>query len=448
MYVHVDSINNKKFRKLISKCCNRLTKKTLVSLISAINSNSMGSKTVFEFSNNIKKLKIEFEKNKKNNTLYIDSGGYSIITGNVRFSSTKRAIECYNKFIVNEESSFDRIFSLDIPYWGNHQDSKHLSRLNLEKFNTISTEYLIDSISNNKQLAEKLHFVWHFKLKSQFDVWRNIFKSHGISSVTAKYAIGGLVGLRERFQTANGRILDFSPFTSMAVKCLAEHLSGPLCSQRFCLHFLGINHPVDRIQIALIDLVFGEFCGRYGYPKPELTYDTINYTISAMNNSRSLKICSYENGALTNYNSFVKVPSNIIKKVYVTDEEYEVYKNESQRFINNEKYNIIYFLSPLNVYSEKSKDAFFADSMKQLEIHSEILMQIDSNIFYDHVIRKINNLFLTLCNTISDIFKPSLTTNCVELFLGVRHLLNGDMSNIDARVEKTIGTLRLPDPFI
>jgi hypothetical protein len=410
-----------------------------------MNSNLMGSNSILEFSDNLKKLKKELIN--QNNKIYVDSGGYSIIKGDVRFDSTKRFIECYNYFILNESSSCDRIFSLDIPFWGNIEDSMYMSKFNLEKYNDLSTDYLTKSISINKKIADKLHFVWHFKFKSQFDVWRKIFKSYGVNGVTAKYAIGGLVGLRERFQSTNGKVLDFSPFTSMAAKCLAEHLSGPLCCQRFCLHFLGVNHPVDRLQIALIELVFSEFCTKYGYPKPELTYDSINYTISAMNNSRSLKISSYEDGALTNYDNFAKVPSNIIRNVYITNEEYEIFKHEVNRFLNNEKYEKVDFLAPLNVYSEMSRDAFFTDSLKYYELYSEIISQNQGNHFYSNSRKKIEKLLSKNIHILTENVKSSVTNNCIELYLSVRYLLNGDMKSIDNRVEKTINTLRLPDPF-
>jgi type VI protein secretion system component Hcp len=117
-----------------------------------MNSNLMGSNSILEFSDNLKKLKKELIN--QNNKIYVDSGGYSIIKGDVRFDSTKRFIECYNYFILNESSSCDRIFSLDIPFWGNIEDSMYMSKFNLEKYNDLSTDYLTKSISINRNCGQ------------------------------------------------------------------------------------------------------------------------------------------------------------------------------------------------------------------------------------------------------------------------------------------------------
>jgi hypothetical protein len=94
-----------------------------------------------------------------------------------------------------------------------------------------------------------------------------------------------------------------------------------------------------------------------------------------------------------------------------------------------------------------SRDAFFTDSLKYYELYSEIISQNQGNHFYSNSRKKIEKLLSKNIHILTENVKSSVTNNCIELYLSVRYLLNGDMKSIDNRVEKTINTLHLPDPF-
>ena len=91
-----------------------ITGTSLISLISALNSNSFGYDTLFRFDQNIRKFNDQYLNN---SIRFRDSGGYSIIVGDVNPNDIGKFINCYVKHLKDSNDTFDYIFSLDIPFF-------------------------------------------------------------------------------------------------------------------------------------------------------------------------------------------------------------------------------------------------------------------------------------------------------------------------------------------
>lgn len=444
-YVHVESGLQSRSGIDYSKASVRLSSRTLVSLIHALGKQNFGFDSTLKIAQKIHDYKNRLQL--KDLKIYADSGGYSIIKGDVPFDKTTSFINCYNRFFEHEQNSFDSIFSLDIPFWGRKEDSQHLTTKNLFYFNDKSTKDSLDVISKHPELANKWFFVWHFKFPSQFHAWSDIFAKHEVSHVTSNYAIGGQVSLRKFFESERGKTLDFTAFTAMAFLCLAEHLSGPLAEKQFKLHVLGIYNEIDRLQLIIVDKLFTTFLESHNLPAPEITHDTINYTVSAMYNSRNLTTHKFDGLILHEYDSIFEVPETFIKEIYYDEDLYSGFIEERERQKNFDKFDDISFIVPLNVYSNLQIDLFLEHLASKMNLDIIISSEINSY--------KLENTVNTVCNRITNDYPfffdsnkgETLKNNLISTHNCCRLLQNGDIAGIRSVVTHYIKLLGLSDPF-
>lgn len=136
-YVHVESGLQSRSGIDYSRASVRQSSRALVSLIHALGKKSFGFDSTLRLAQKIRDYKERLQL--ENLKVYVDSGGYSIIKGDVPFDQTTSFINCYNRYLEYEQDSFDFIFSLDIPFWGRDEDSQHLTKKNLFYFNDKST---------------------------------------------------------------------------------------------------------------------------------------------------------------------------------------------------------------------------------------------------------------------------------------------------------------------
>ncbi|WP_321402613.1 hypothetical protein [Maridesulfovibrio sp.] len=371
--------------------------------------------------------------------LYVDSGGYSMITGDVPFEKTTDFIDCYNRFFEYHNDSFDYIFSLDIPIWGGEKNTRHLTKKNLKRFNEKSIQDSLSVIKKNPVLADKWFFVWHFKFQSQFDIWSDIFMSQNVSQYTSNYAIGGQVGLRKMAEEATGKKLNFTPFTAMAFLCLAEHLSGPLTHKQFKLHVLGIYNIIDRFQLILIDKLFSSFLSEHNLPTPEITHDTINYTRSGLYDARKLKPYSFNGQSLDRYENIFKIPDSLLRKIYFNEILYNSFISERDRQKEFKEFDDVSFIVPLSVYSNLEQDRFLEHIEKQYNLCNGLsgldINRVTSVILQDHPD------YFSISQKDEIINNLSALQHCMKL------LRNGDIEGLKVMVKHYIKMLSLDDPF-
>ena len=131
-YVHVGSGRGPPY---IEEAIARNAPNRLVSLIGGLRQKEFGYDTLQKVSEDIVNYRKQYIE-PFGRTLYVDSGGYSIIKGDIRPQDTSKANGCYQKYLETERNSYDYIFSLDIPV--NLKYPSFNTRENLYRFNKTS----------------------------------------------------------------------------------------------------------------------------------------------------------------------------------------------------------------------------------------------------------------------------------------------------------------------
>jgi hypothetical protein len=256
------------------------TRNTLISIISGMSQTNFGLDTMSKAKTQIRKYK-ELYIDKYNSKLYIDSGGYSVIVGDIHPNDGIKMIECYHDYAKTELDIYNRIFSLDIPIflkYPNFCTYNHIYYLNYESLKN-SKELLI----NNEEFQKKFQFVWHFKIKEQYLIWNDIYNKLELNKYVQNYAIGGLVGLRGIVN------IKFAPFISLCFKILFNYIERQDFKNSLNIHILGIYIKTDRFMIELLEQLFNKYLEEYN-ATCNITYDSINYMRTAQLKSKNMEI--------------------------------------------------------------------------------------------------------------------------------------------------------------
>ena len=328
-----------------------VTNKALISLIHGLSQKRFGFDTAkdiaLQIQDYVRTRPVDFD-------LYIDSGGYSIIQGDVPFDKTHMFIESYHQYLEHHHQDFNYIFSLDIPIWGKEGEKEKNTIENLYKFNKISLSYSRDLLQKHKQeLTDKFLFVWHFKILEQFETWNKIYDELEINSWIKNRAVGGLVGLR-----GDLKYIDFSVFIPIAFRCFYDHLEGPYANDIFKIHFLGINRPQDRFVITLLEKLFQRYLNDSS--QTDFTYDSINYTRNALFKARAPEVFDFKNTELTLYKNVHKLPENIINQVYFTPALKQGFFSSRESLAEFERLKDTSVFVPLNTYSNVMLDKYLS----------------------------------------------------------------------------------------
>lgn len=280
--------------------------------------------------------------------LLIDSGGYSIIKGEVHPTEIFRFVQCYNTLLRLENESCDRIFSLDIPW------SKVFSEMNskqkITEFNAYSLSTAREILLENPVIAQKFSFVWHFKMQAQYEIWKGLYHDLSLNDIILNRAIGGMVALRG----ITG--IKFSPFIGIAYRCLLDYLDAKRFEHPFSLHYLGMYLPYDRFAMALLDALFTRYVE--GQVPVVTTYDSINPSHSARMNPNLAFFQFSGEDLLVNVN-LMDAPREIVRSVYGEAELVRFVEEEMDRRRNGEKLVHAGSFAPLNIYSHRQLDLYF-----------------------------------------------------------------------------------------
>lgn len=234
----------------------------LVSLAAAYKA-SFDSTEIDKFHNSIVKFRAKYKK--FDQTLWIDSGGYSFISGKYGQGDIRNLMELYIKYVKNYHEDFDYFFSLDFPFRKN-DDAFNSNLEKIKSINIESTNQTLKLLKDIDGLKEKFYFIIQFLDPKLFLVWRNIYSETDLKSLNCNRAIGGMVGSRKNKPGA------VSPFIGVAYRAYLDFItSDQSASNKFKLHFLGINLLQDRFGILLLEKLFSTYTD-----KIELlfTYDT------------------------------------------------------------------------------------------------------------------------------------------------------------------------------
>lgn len=327
---------------------NRLTALTLISLITAYTGKDFGYETCGRIIKGIRKFVIKVTKH-TGIRLYVDSGGYSIIVGDVPPHLIKRCIETYHHALEYSRDAYDFIFSLDIPFNAKHPSFN--TRDKIEGYNRDSLQESVKLISKYQELKEKFILIYHFKTIEHYEIWQKLYRELGLGKHIKHRAIGGMVSLK---QTGN---IDFAPFIATAYQCLNDYLKSSSYGEEFRVHFLGINVKYDRFLIVILEQLFQRYLGE---SIPVIfTYDTINYRRSGFHIK---KVYDLVNGKLLVHDLF-ELPDELLQKVYYEGQFAARMKQEIslKQKIGRLKNSIE--IIPLKVYSELAVDTFFEEQV-------------------------------------------------------------------------------------
>jgi hypothetical protein len=173
----------------------RLTKNALISLEQTLQ-HSLNTKKEIDRADIIKDYKERVIGAFTDAKLYLDSGGYSIIKGDVGVDKVLSFIDEYHIYMEKNGDLFDYIFSLDIPI-GDGLLKEYDTIYNLNK---ISLQRTLEVLERKPELKEKFYFIQHFKTKDHFRIWNRLEKELNINDHIIHRSIGGLVGLKSEIR--------------------------------------------------------------------------------------------------------------------------------------------------------------------------------------------------------------------------------------------------------
>ncbi len=333
--------------------------------------------------------------------VFVDSGGYSIIVGNIYPEAIPRFVQCYNAMLRLEAGSFKRIFSLDIPW------SKGFPEMNTRRkimdFNDYSLATAREILLNYPEALERYSFVWHFKMKAQYEIWNHLYDKHDLNNLIRHRAIGGMVALRG----ATG--ISFSPFIGMAYRCLLDYLDARRFDQDLTLHFLGMYLTQDRFEMAVLDGLFARYLE--GAAQAVTTYDSIN-PIQTTREGKDIPLFEFSGTGLRVYPNLVDAPARIIEHVYRDKGLITFVQEEISRRQGGDRLQNASSFGPLNIFSHRQVDQYFEYVVGAYDL-AEVFFQ-------EWSLTKINGYFETVLN--------GLAKECPELF--TKHLRKAIMENV------------------
>ena len=352
-YIYVMSTHNPKTKKNNMAPMNTsLAGEYLYSLIEGFRQKDFGLHTLRKPAWRIELFKNTYSVSQENK-LYADSGGYSILRGEVSGIDVRKLIKCYNEYVMQDHHIFDYIFSLDIAFSLKHQE---INRKNfIYRANKESLGDLRDMMERSDPLSKQVFFVWHWKMLSQYEIFKKLYDELELSRFFLNRSIGGMVGMRK-----NNRF-PYSPFTPMVYRCLWDYIKSERFDVPFRLHFLGMYLMYDRFHIAFLE----KLCKRYlkdflGYDAEVcFSYDSINYEhTTRMNKEFPIYHLNGNKTEIECYKSVPAVPDHIIDTVYTDPMINTFVREEIKRRKEGIRLDNAGSFGPLSIYSNIYLDKF------------------------------------------------------------------------------------------
>jgi hypothetical protein len=334
----------------------------LYSLIEGFQQKNFGLHTLERVAVKIERFKKIYSVTPENR-LYADSGGYSILVGKVSGIDIRKLIKCYNAYVRQDYHIFDYIFSLDIAFSLKHQEINRRSFI--YEANKESLTDLRGMLDGNDPLAKQVFFVWHWKMRSQYEIFKKLYDELELSRFFLNRSIGGMVGMRKinRFS--------YSPFTPMVYRCLLDYIMAERFDDPFRLHFLGMYLMYDRFHIAFLE----KLCKCYlsdllGFDAGAcFSYDSINFEHTArLDKHLSIYHLTENDTMIECYKTVPEVPDHIIDNVYTDPKINEFVREEISRRQDDVRLKNSGSFGPLSVYSNICLDQFFEKIIDDYEL--------------------------------------------------------------------------------
>jgi len=172
-------------------------------------------------------------------TLYLDSGGYQVITGHITENRIREFTDVYHFILEYFRDSIDIIFSLDI-------NTPKFSKENLKKYNDYSIDSSIALIKKYPEFMDKQMFVVQSRVPKVLNEWLELMDEHKIYKYYKRYSFGGLVGLKSETR------VQFNHFVPM-VMWLLTYLKSRGGNKPLQIHMLGQSSRVALITGTILE---------------------------------------------------------------------------------------------------------------------------------------------------------------------------------------------------
>jgi hypothetical protein len=354
-YIHTTTCNVSTTNEVYQKPIFDHSKTCLISLIHALSSNSFGIDTTNKGCEDIRRYKNKY----LSENIYpfiLDSGGYSIIAGDVQFLDIVRFIECYNHALKVLKDDFDYVFSLDIPVFINSPEKNTINIIGALNEKSLNTS--IESIEANPILIEKFSLVLQWKMKGQYYIWDKLYEDLHLKNYVKNYAVGGLVGLLGLCPH-----IDFAPFIGPCFYWLYRYLEKDDFTHPLFIHILGQYHKSARFILFFLQELFNNYL-KLVNQTCIITFDTINYSLSSMYKTRvgvDVYINEYPN--LHVYHCY-ELTDVILSKIYTSDNSLKSFHDNWDTIKKDEPLKDTSFLIPTYIYSQLQLDNYFEQVIK------------------------------------------------------------------------------------
>lgn len=337
----------------------------LYSLIYALQSSNFGLDSLHKLVDNLDPSKDDIKsysqrvRDKYNKQLFIDSGGYSIIVGDVSPRDLGKFIECYHEFLHKYPHLFDKIFSLDIPVFLKHTEYNTVKFIKEQNMKSVN---LSKQILTQNNLFDKFIFVWQFTTPNKYNVWRSVYEKVLADTNVQHFGIGGMVGLRGRTG------IRFSPFIAMEYKLL-KLIYDKNYSKESYIHNLGVYGLHDRFLMAFFHRLFNEYYLKDKNSSVVVSYDTINYFTSGIFNVRKPTcVIKEQDGIMYKCNVLDLDDRNKLRYLIHNEELFENIIKDIDNLIDGNKLKDTRLFCLLNVVSNLEIDKLFDDVVRNFDI--------------------------------------------------------------------------------
>ncbi len=431
----VNVVSSRNLDDQYEKMTVNITKNTLISLISGFHQREFGLNTLQKVKKQIQDYKKTYI-NTTNSKLYVDSGGYSYIVGDIHPRDTYKLIECYHNYLDTEINNFDRIFSLDIPIslkYNSVNTVRHIYDFNYKSL-SLSKQYLL----KHPKLVNKFYLIWQFKLSKQYFIWNKIINELNLNDIIINRAIGGMVGLKKITN------IKFSPFIGLSYKLLSDYITANRFEHPLRIHLLGVYVNHDRLMISLLEKLFNSYLKEYN-THVNFTYDSINPMRTAQLKVKNLDIFAFDNNNIITYILHKDLPDNILKNIYLQN-SYDMVKSEINNINNNKKLNNIQAFVPIVIYSTIQLDNFFDYIVDNYEMVNMFNNSVSLFTLKNQFGSIINTIKFTHPNIFTQRFLTCMTENFKYIYTFHTWFKNKfhDKNQLEKLIYKTIENINFP----
>ncbi len=361
---------------------NRIAGNGLFSIIRGLIGKDPDSESMGAVSNQIQEYYEHIVK-PAGSKLWIDSGGYSFIRGDLDPSDLEMGIDLYQSVLREPSKYFQYIFSLDIPYNINPKYANFNTLENVYMYNRESLSQSIEILKRNPSLVEKFFLIYHFKTPELYKIWRRLEKKLSLRNHMKFRAIGGMVSIHAIAK------LSISPFIATTFNCLSDYEQSVFNGEEFRIHFLGISIRYDRFVIAFLERLIQHYLG--ASVSVLFTYDTVKFKRSAMYYQDH--ICEFDGSVLYAHDP-LQLSDQWYSSMYQNHEELiPRVKADLISKASGKKHREQANLEPVTVSSALAVDRFFEYIIDRYEMIDIMLNARNGNYFEPEIAEALDLAF-------------------------------------------------------